>query len=261
MMMEEESFKCSDLKLFEKPFYYICLSCMFNYIAIINSIIFGSATLQQRYQYDSKVAGIFFTMPYVIAAICSPILGWYVDTYGKRMTVTLTGSALMGCAHTISILAPDTCTWKDGCPYSVIPLVLLGLSYTTYAVVLWGTLPYMVEARTLGTAFGICTSFQNFGTVIAPPIIGMIYTYTQNLKDAKGNNVFPDGYIMVEAFFIVVSILGFIFNFLVYVWDSQERNNLLQSNMPMEHFERYIQQRNQDQKELDFSKFKQYQTV
>jgi len=32
----------------------------------------------------------------------------------------------------------------------------------------------MVEARTLGTAFGICTVFQNFATLIAPPILGYI---------------------------------------------------------------------------------------
>jgi len=64
---------------------------------------------------------------------------------------------------------------------SLVPLILLGLSYTTYAVVLWGSLPYMVEARTLGTAFGICTSFQNFGTVIAPPIIGWINQETEDI--------------------------------------------------------------------------------
>lgn len=41
---------------------------------------------------------------------------------------------------------------------AIVPLVLQGISYTAYAVVLWGALPYMVEARALGTAFGICTS-------------------------------------------------------------------------------------------------------
>jgi hypothetical protein len=75
------------------------------------------------------------------------------------MTVTLTGAGLMVCAHTISIMAPDECTFDTKCSMSYIPLILLGFSYTTYAVVLWGVLPYMVEARTLGTAFGICTSF------------------------------------------------------------------------------------------------------
>ena len=78
-MMDGESFSCSDLKLFETQFYYLCLSCMFNYIAINDSLIFGSSALQERFKYNLETAGIFFTMPYVIAAVFSPILGYFVD--------------------------------------------------------------------------------------------------------------------------------------------------------------------------------------
>lgn len=144
---------------------------MCTYIAIINSIVIGSSVLQSRFKYSEVEAGFYFTMPYVIAAIFSPILGWFVDKYGQRMTVTLIGSLLMISGHTYNLLMPDC----DRCWASIGPLILLGLSYTTYAVVLWGALPYMVEARALGTAFGIATTFQNLGTVIAPPIIGFIH--------------------------------------------------------------------------------------
>ena len=73
-------------------------------------------------------------------------------------------------AHVLSLMMPAC----ERCAISVVPLILLGVSYTTYAVVLWGALPYMVEAHTLGSAFGICTTFQNIGTLIAPLIIGAI---------------------------------------------------------------------------------------
>lgn len=116
-----------------------------------------------------------------------------------------------------------------------MPLIILGLSYTTYAVVLWGALPYMVEARTLGTAFGICTMFQNLGTVIAPPIIGLIQGDTENLPHSEY------GYGYVELFFIVISIFAFCFNFGVYLYDRIKRENLLQSVRPMQNFEKYIQ--------------------
>ena len=133
----------------------------------------------------------------------------------------------MVASHTLEVMIDDC----DQCFMSLVPLILLGLSYTTYAVVLWGSLPYMVEARTLGTAFGICTSFQNFGTVIAPPIIGYINTATADINQ---------GYTFVSIFFIIMSILAFVFNFGVYAWDLKKRNNLLQSVMPMEDFEKYI---------------------
>lgn len=60
-------------------------------------------------------------MPYVISAIFSPILGWYIDNYGKRMTISLTGAFFMVLAHLVSILAPDSCTWDEGCSYSIVP--------------------------------------------------------------------------------------------------------------------------------------------
>jgi hypothetical protein len=41
----------------------------------------------------------------------------------------------------------------------IIRIYLLGINYATYCVVLWGSLPYMVDAKVLGTAFGICTAF------------------------------------------------------------------------------------------------------
>ena len=86
------------------------------------------------------------------------------------MTINILGSAIMVVAHIYQLILPDC----DKCAISLGPLFLMGLSYTAYAVVLWGALPYMVEARVLGTAFGICTTFQNIGTVIAPPFIGII---------------------------------------------------------------------------------------
>ena len=151
----EETFKCSDIKDFEIPFWLTCLSCMCTYIAVINSIVIGSSVLTTRFNYTEVEAGFYFTLPYVISAICSPVLGWFVDKYGQRMTVTLSGAFLMIIAHLMQLSIPDC----DRCWVSLGPLVLLGFSYTTYAVVLWGSLPYMVEGHTLGTAFGICTTF------------------------------------------------------------------------------------------------------
>lgn len=227
----EETFKCRDLKDFELPFWLTCLSCFCTYIAIINSIVIGSKVLQQRFGYSEVEAGYYFTLPYMIAAIFSPLLGWFVEKYGKRMTITLTGSFLMTAAHVIQLCLPDC----ERCWVSLLPLIILGLSYTTYAVVLWGALPYMVEARALGTAFGICTMFQNLGTVIAPPTIGLIQGKTASLAHSEY------GYAYVELFFIAISILAFCFNFGVYLYDKLKRENLLQSTRPMQGFEKYIQ--------------------
>ena len=108
-------------------------------------------------------------MPYIVSAVFSPILGWYVDNYGHRMTIMLIGSLLIILAH-----AQQLVLTSHSRVFAFTSLFLSGLSYTTYAVVLWGSFPYIVEAHTLGTAFGFCTSLQNLGTVIAPIIMGFI---------------------------------------------------------------------------------------
>ena len=98
------------------------------------------------------------------------------------MSVTIVGSSIMVLAHCLNLILP-MCDEDQGCGkiMPVIPLILLGFSYSTYSVVLWGSLPYMVEARTLGTAFGICTACQNLGTFLAAPIIG----YLTRSEDAR----------------------------------------------------------------------------
>lgn len=85
---------------------------------------------------------------------------------------------------------------------------MLGASYSTYAVVLWGYLPYIVKENTLGTAFGICTVFQNFGTTIAPPILGWIQEKTYQTKS---------GFFFIEVFFIIISLCALLCNYGSYL--------------------------------------------
>jgi hypothetical protein len=57
-------------------------------------------------------------------------------------------------AHLITMFLPPC----EHCFTEVGPLVLTGFGYSIYAAALWGSIPYVVEARTVGTAFGFCTA-------------------------------------------------------------------------------------------------------
>ena len=57
-------------------------------------------------------------------------------------------------AHLINMIIPDC----DECYYELGPLILIGFGYSIYAAALWGSIPYVVEARTVGTAFGFVTA-------------------------------------------------------------------------------------------------------
>lgn len=38
------------------------------------------------------------------------------------------------------------------------PLILIGIGNTIYSAAIWGSIPYTVEPRTVGTAYGIITA-------------------------------------------------------------------------------------------------------
>ncbi len=52
---------------------------------------------------------------------------------------------------------PDPCS-NTYFTYLLIPLLLLGIFYASYAAVLWPCIPLICDKKILGTGFGICDS-------------------------------------------------------------------------------------------------------
>jgi len=140
-----------------------------------------------------------------VSAVISPFMGIFVDRYGYRMIIIVMGAVLMILAHFLYLVMPDC----HQCTLSVVPLVLLGISYTTYAIVLFGALPYIVDEKLLGSAFGLCGSFQNIGTFIAPIIITWITGESDNPNKIHNYN-------WILCFFIAISAIALLLNLLIY---------------------------------------------
>jgi len=51
-------------------------------------------------------------------------------------------------------------------------MIMMGFAYSIYAGALWSSIPYVVKANTIGTAFGLCTAIQNIGLTILPFAVG-----------------------------------------------------------------------------------------
>jgi hypothetical protein len=47
--------------------------------------------------------------------------------------------------------------------YYYIPLVLMGIFYSTYAAVLWPCLPMVLDPKYVGTGIGVAFSIMNLG--------------------------------------------------------------------------------------------------
>ena len=77
-----------------------------------------------------------------------------IDKVGKRVLLVICANIILMVAHASNMMFDDC----DQCYTELFPLILVGIGYSIYGAALWGSIPYVVEARTVGTAFGFVTA-------------------------------------------------------------------------------------------------------
>ncbi|GMH54858.1 hypothetical protein TrRE_jg6886, partial [Triparma retinervis] len=102
----------------------------------------------------SKTASQIMSIPYFMSAAISPFLGFAVDKIGYRALIA-------SMAPVILIVVHLTLAFTSGSP--IAPLVGQGIAYSLFAAVLWPSVPFTVEAKSVGTAYGLITAIQNSG--------------------------------------------------------------------------------------------------
>lgn len=105
-----------------------------------------------------------------VAAIANIPVGWFVEKTGYRGEIIIFGSIGTLLAHTIYALAPDC----DQCWESKAPLIIMGVTYSIYSVILFPSIAYYVEPNMMGKAYGINTVFNNFVRVGVTPLLGWV---------------------------------------------------------------------------------------
>ena len=107
--------------------------------------------------------------PYTMSALLSPVLGMFVDRYGGRVYHLFASQIALMLAHLLMGL-------------TFVPAVLLllgvGVGYSTFAAVLWPSVPLVVAPSQLGTAYGVLTSLQNLGLCLTPLLVGHVFEST-----------------------------------------------------------------------------------
>jgi hypothetical protein len=104
----------------------------------------------------------------------------------------------------------------------VLVYVLLGIGYSVYACALWGSIPFVVPEKLLGSAFGLCTAIQNTGLTIVP----LMLTLTQNWS--KTGTIYNN---LSICLLVLFGCIGIIINLLLYFDDIKNRNGVLNKAM------------------------------
>jgi len=85
----EETIQITDLKKFPLPFWLLTGSCVMTYMSFYSFMNISSDLLQTRFSFSLESAGWTMGLPYVIAAIVTPFLGYAVDLYGLKTLASI----------------------------------------------------------------------------------------------------------------------------------------------------------------------------
>ena len=156
-LSDDDKFQFKDLLSFKLPFWLLVVSCLVTYMSVFPYVQTASGLLQSKYHFDENQAATLFGIPYIISACICPFLGFGIDKIGKRVIFIMFSSVILIISFLVSMFLPD-CPTQAPCYYELSVLIMVGIGYSIYASVIWGSIPYTVEPRTVGTAYGICTA-------------------------------------------------------------------------------------------------------
>jgi MFS family permease len=122
---------------------------------------------------------IFAVFPLLAVGI-TPILGNYVDHKGKAATMLIFGSLLLIVCHlTFAFILP---MFKGNAVIGVIiaylTILVLGASFSLVPASLWPSVPKLVDAKIIGSAYALIFWIQNIGLWLFPMLYGIILDST-----------------------------------------------------------------------------------
>lgn len=122
---------------------------------------------------------IFAVFPLLAVGI-TPILGNYVDHKGKAASMLVLGSLLLIACHlTFAFILPEfKGNQVGGVIVAYVTILVLGASFSLVPASLWPSVPKLVDAKIIGSAYALIFWIQNIGLWLFPLLIGRVLTMT-----------------------------------------------------------------------------------
>ncbi len=122
---------------------------------------------------------VFAVFP-LLAVLITPILGSYVDHKGKAASMLVLGSLLLIACHlTFAFVLP---LFKGnavgGIIVAYLTILVLGSSFSLVPASLWPSVPKLVDAKVIGSAYALIFWIQNIGLWLFPLLIGKVLDKT-----------------------------------------------------------------------------------
>lgn len=126
-----------------------------------------------------EASAIFAVFPLLAVGI-TPILGKFVDHKGKAATMLIFGSLLLIVCHLVFAFVLPACKGNDllGVIVAYATILVLGASFSLVPASLWPSVPKLVDAKIIGSAYALIFWIQNIGLWLFPILIGKVLTAT-----------------------------------------------------------------------------------
>ena len=154
---------------------------------------------------------IFAVFP-LLAVLITPILGSYVDHKGKAASMLILGSLLLIFCHlTFAFVLP---LFKDstvgGVIIAYVTILVLGSSFSLVPASLWPSVPKLVDAKVIGSAYALIFWIQNIGLWLFPLLIGKVLDQTNpGVTDQKQLD-YTAPLIMLASLGVAALVLGLV---------------------------------------------------
>lgn len=190
-----------------------------------------------------SASAIFAVFPLLAVGI-TPILGNYVDYKGKAASMLIVGSLLLIFCHlTFAFILP---MFKDspvgGVIVAYLTILVLGASFSLVPASLWPSVPKLVDAKIIGSAYALIFWIQNIGLWLFPLLIGKVLDSTnpQIVEGLANGTLTPEqaavsyNYTVPLVMLACLGALALIFGIILKRLDARKHYGLELPNVPQD---------------------------
>jgi len=198
-----------DIFKFSKSYWYIVLLCVTFYSAIFPFQTFAVKFFIEHHGVTREFGGFLSSILIFASMLFTPLFGLLSDKIGKRALLMMYGAVLLIPVYLVMAYTQIPL---------LIPMAIMGLSFSLIPAIMWPSVAYIVEESKLGTAYGLMTMIQNIGLAGFNLLIGWA-------------NDFSGDYTLGMWIFSVLGFLGLFFAFMLKKIESGSRGHGLELSM------------------------------
>ena len=198
-----------DIFKFNRSFWYITLLCVTFYSAVFPFQTFAVKFFIEAHGVTREFGGFLSSLLTFFAMVFTPLFGLLADKKGRRALLMMVGSLLLIPVFLMLVYTKINL---------IVPMAIMGISFSLVPAVMWPSVAYIIEESRLGTAYGLMTMIQNIGLAGFNFLIGWV-------------NDFSGGYTAGMWIFSSLGFFGLFFAFLLRKQETGPQGHGLELSM------------------------------